>query len=172
MKWLNWAALAAAGALALAGCAKKVDSAAVAEEMKSATGEWAAAYNAGDADKIAGFYAADGMVMPPHAPAAQGADAIRKFVAEDSANAKKGGVTLAIEPTSGGASGAFAWQVGTYKVTDGSGNAVDTGKFIELRKNVDGKWMITHDIWNSDQPPPAPAEAPAADAAATTPPSS
>lgn len=169
MRWLKWAALAAAGVMLLAGCQKKVDSAAVAEQMKSESGEWAAAYNAGDADKIVGLYAADGVVMPPHAPAAQGSDAIRKFVTDDSAKAKEAGVTLAIEPTSASASGDIAWQAGTYKVTDSSGNAVDSGKFVELRRNVDGKWMITHDIWNSDRPPPAPAEAAAADAAETPP---
>jgi ketosteroid isomerase-like protein len=34
----------------------------------------------------------------------------------------------------------------------------DTGKFVELwRKQADGKWLISWDIWNSDIPLPAPA---------------
>jgi uncharacterized protein (TIGR02246 family) len=172
MKSIKWAAAAVAGTLLLGGCQKKLDTAAVADEMKRGSGDWAAAYNAGDADKIAAMYAADAVLMPPHAPAAQGGDAIRQFVANDSATAKANGVTLAIEPTASGASGDIAWQSGTYKITDAGGNAVDAGKFVELRQNVDGAWKITRDIWNSDNPPPAPAEAPPADAAATPPPAS
>jgi ketosteroid isomerase-like protein len=171
MKRANWVALAVTGALVLGGCAKKVDTAAVADEMKRGTGDWAAAYNSGDAAKIAAMYATDGVLMPPHAPAATGADAIRQFITDESGRAKSEGLTLAIEPTASGASGDLAWQSGTYNVKDSSGNAVDTGKFVELRHNVDGKWMITRDIWNSDNPPPAPAEAPA-DAATETPPAS
>jgi uncharacterized protein (TIGR02246 family) len=167
MKWLKWAVLAAAGAMILGGCQKKVDTAAVADLMKSEAGEWAAAYNAGDGDKIAGFYTADGMVMPPHAPLAQGSDAIRQFAADDSAKAKSAGMTLAIEPTSADVSGDLAWQSGIYTVTDGSGNAVDTGKFVELRQNVNGKWKITRDIWNSDRPLSAPAADPGAEAPAS-----
>jgi ketosteroid isomerase-like protein len=172
MKRAKWIALAVAGALVLAGCAKKVDTAAVADSMKRDLGDWATAYNTGDAAKIAAMYATDGILMPPNAPAATGADAIRQFITDDSARAKSAGLTLAIEPTSSGVSGDLAWQSGTYSVKDASGNAVDVGKFVDLRRNVDGKWMITRDIWNSDNPPPAPAEAPPADAAATTPPSS
>src|SRR5262245_42757206 len=172
MKSMKWTAVAVAVALLLGGCQKKVDTAAVSDEMKRSTGDWAAAYNAGDADKIAAMYTTDGVLMPPHAQAAQGADAIREYIANDTATAKTNGVTLSIEPNASGASGDLAWQAGTFKVTDASGNAVDTGKFVELRQNVDGAWKITRDIWNSDNPMPAQAEGPEADAAAPTAPTS
>jgi ketosteroid isomerase-like protein len=165
MKWLKLAAIAAAGTAVLLGCQKKVDTAAIADQLQRDAAEWAQAYNAGDADKIAGLYAADGVLMPPHAPAAVGSDAIRQYIAEDSGRAKANGLTLAIESAASGASGDLAWHSGTYSITDGSGNSVDTGKFVELRQNVGGSWKIIRDIWNSDQPPPAPP----ADAAAQTP---
>jgi uncharacterized protein (TIGR02246 family) len=155
--------LIAMGVLALSACQKPaVDSAAIADELKRDATEWADAYNAGDADRIAGMYAADGMVMPPHHAAVQGADAIRQFITEDTANAKANGATLAINSTSSGASGDLAWHSGTFTVTDASGATLDNGKYVELRQNVDGQWKIVRDIWNSDRAMPQPAaEAPA-----------
>jgi hypothetical protein len=48
--------------------------------------------------------------------------------------------------------------------------AVDSGNYLEVQQNIDGKWLIIRDIYNSDRPkaPPAdasPAEGEAAEAA-------
>ena len=51
-------------------------------------------------------------------------------------------------------------EVGVYTFTDDKGVVFDKGKFIVLWKNVDGKWKLFRDIFNSDMPPPPPPPAP------------
>lgn len=164
MNILKSAAIIAVGMVALAGCQKAVDTAAVSDEIKAGVRNWVAAYNAGDADTIAAKYADNAVVMAPGAPASVGRDAIREFIAKDSAGAKAAGVTLVIsDGDEVGVSGDLAWHSGAYTVNDASGAAVDSGNYLEVQQNMDGKWMIIRDIWNSDRPPAA---APAAEAAA------
>ena len=167
---LKSAAFLAAGLIALAGCQKSsVNAADVVAEMKRGTSDLAAAYNAGNADAIAAKYSADAVVMAPGEAAVIGPDEIREFMARDSAAAKAAGLTLVIDEGAGGASGDLAWHSGSYKINDASGAAVVTGNYVEVQQNVDGKWMIIRDIWNSDQAPAPAAEAvPAAEAAPAT----
>ncbi len=71
MNRITQAAIAAAGLLALAGCAQNaapVDTAADVATIHAATNAWVEAYNAGDADKIVALYADDAIMMPPDAP--------------------------------------------------------------------------------------------------------
>ncbi len=166
MNILKSAALIAVGLVTLAGCQKAVDTAAVVDEEKRGSRDWAAAYNAGDAETIVAKYSDNAAIMPPNAPAAVGRDAIRTFITGDIAGAKAAGVTLVIsDGDEGGASGDLGWHSGAFTVTDASGAVVDSGNYLEVLQNIDGKWMIIRDIWHSDRAP-APAAAPAADAAA------
>ena len=166
MKILKSAAIIAVGLVALAGCQKSVDTAAIVNEAKQGSRDWSAAYNAGDVETIVAKYTDNAVIMPPGAPAAAGRDAIREFITKDSAGAKAAGVTLVIsDGDEAGVAGDLAWHGGAYTVNDASGNAVDSGSYLEVLQNVDGKWMIVRDIWNSDRAP-APAAAPAAEAAA------
>jgi uncharacterized protein (TIGR02246 family) len=167
---LKTAAIALVGLSVLAGCkpAAEVTTADEAEIRKSAPA-WAAAYNAGDADKLAAMYWEDATLQPPGAPAATGRDAIRAFLAGDSAATKAAGLTMNI-PEAGAVdvSGDLAYEAGTYFVTDASGATVDTGKYIGVFQKRDGKWLYVRDTWNSDKAPaPAPATEPAAEPAAS-----
>jgi ketosteroid isomerase-like protein len=154
------------GLAALAGCQKSVDTAAVVDEAKRGSRDWTAAYNSGDVETIVAKYSDNATIMPPGAPAASGHDAIREFLTKDSAGAKAAGVTLVIKDgDEAGVSGDLAWHSGGYTVNDANGNAVDSGSYLEVLQNMDGKWMIIRDTWNSDRAP-APAAAPAAEAAA------
>jgi len=165
---LKSAAIIAVGMVALAGCQKAVDTAAVINEAKQGSRDWTTAYNAGDADTITAKYSDNAVVMAPGAPASVGREAIREFIAKDSAGAKAAGVTLAIsDGDEAGVSGALAWHAGAYTVNDASGAAVDSGSYLEVLQNIDGKWMIIRDIWNSDRAP-APAAAPAEEVAPAT----
>jgi uncharacterized protein (TIGR02246 family) len=164
MSILKSAVIIAVGLIALAGCQKAavVDTAAIETELKNGVRTWLASYNAGDADAIAARYTDDAVVMSPGAPAATGREAIRALIAEQSAAAKAAGMTLA--PLDGdtvgvSASGDIAWHSGGYTVSDASGAVVDSGNYMEVQKNMDGKWMIVRDIWNSDRPPAAAAPA-------------
>jgi len=156
---LKSAAAIAVGLFALAGCQKAVDTAAVSDAMKKGVRDWVAAYSAGDADTIAAMYAENAVVMAPGAPASVGREAIREFIAKDSAGAKAAGITLVIsDGDEVGVIGDLAWHSGAYTVNDATGAVIDSGNYMEVQQNIDGKWMIIRDIWNSDRPPaPAPA---------------
>ncbi len=56
----------------------------------------------------------------------------------------------------------MAWVSGTYEVTSkgASGKLTnDHGKYLEVwKKQGDGQWKCTADMWNSDLPTAAPAE--------------
>jgi uncharacterized protein (TIGR02246 family) len=163
---LKSAAIIAVGLVTLAGCQKAVDTAAVSDEIKAGVRDWVAAYSAGDADAIAAKYSENAVVMAPGAPASVGREAIRAFIASDSAASKAAGVTLVIsDGDEVGVMGDLAWHSGAYTVNDATGAAVDSGNYLEVQQNMDGKWMIIRDMWNSDRAP-APAAAPAADPAA------
>lgn len=164
---LKTAAIAAVSVLALAACKPAAyDSTADAAEVGQLNQSWAAAYNAGDADGLANLYSDDGVVMPPGVPALVGHEAIRNFIATDSAAAKAAGMTMNIASSDMGVTPDLAWDRGTFTVTDASGATVDSGNYVSVIKKVDGKWMLFRDIWNSDKAP-APAAEPAAEAAAT-----
>lgn len=170
MNRLHAVALAAAGLIALAGCQKKTDVAAFETKAKSDVRAWLAAFNSGDVDTIVALYAPDATVMAPGNPAATGTDAIRALVDKESKGARDAGVSLqANDDDKAYASGDLGWHSGSYVVKDSTGAVVDSGNYMEVQQNIDGKWLIVRDIWNSDRPPPAPPAEPAADAAATPP---
>jgi uncharacterized protein (TIGR02246 family) len=166
---LKPAAIAAVGMLALGGCQKtEVDTSADESAIRASTQEWAAAYNAGDADALAAQYAEDAVLQPPGAPSATGRAAIREFLATDSAATKAAGLAFKIAADSTvQVSGDLAFEAGTFSAVDSTGATAATGKFIGVFNKKDGKWLLVRDTWNTDAPPaPAPAaEAPAEPAA-------
>jgi uncharacterized protein (TIGR02246 family) len=149
--------IGAAALLFLCGCqAGAVSTAADEAVIRQSAPAWAAAYNAGDADKLAAMYWDDAVLQPPGAPAATGRAAIRAFLAADTAATRGAGLKMNI-PEAGAVdvSGDLAYEAGTYTVTDASGATVDAGKYIGVFQKRDGKWLYIRDTWNSDNPPPA-----------------
>ena len=172
MHYQRAAAVAVAGLLVLAGCQKApADTSADKAALRAMLVEWDTAYNAGDADKIAGMYWEDAVLMPPGEPASTGRVAIRASMDSGTAAAKAAGMTLDVaEASILEVSGDLAFDSGSYDVKDASGAVVDSGSYIGVYQKREGKWGYIRDIWNSDRPPPAPAAAPAPapDAAAKT----
>ena len=78
--------------LVLSACAPaappSVDTAADEAALKAATLTWLEAHNAGDVEKIVALYEEGAVLMPPHAPVANGHAAIRAFLTADTAGAK------------------------------------------------------------------------------------
>lgn len=145
------------GLLAIAACTPPVaDTSADAAVLRDGTKAWVDAYNAGDADSIVAMYAEDAVLMPPDAPLAKGHEAIRSFLAADIASFKANGVTLVLGEESTGVSGNTGWHSGTFKVNGAGGATVGTGKYLEIWRKTDGKWLMVHDIWNGDAPAVAP----------------
>jgi uncharacterized protein (TIGR02246 family) len=152
---LRTAIVATAAVLMLAGCQTAArDTSADEAVIRKSAPAWAAAYNAGDADRLAAMYWDDAVLYPPGAPAAVGRVAIRKFLAADTAATRGAGLTMNI-PEAGAVdvSGDLAYEAGSYTVTDASGATVDAGKYIGVFQKRDGKWLYIRDTWNSDMPP-------------------
>jgi uncharacterized protein (TIGR02246 family) len=161
MHFWKSAALAAAAACALAGCQKPaVDTAAIESEIRQNARTFVTAMNAGDLDAIVALYAPDAVVMAPGTTAVAGHEAIRALFVRFGEQLQSAGATLAFNDGDAvGISGSVAWHSGGYTINDAGGTAVDSGNFLVAMQNVDGKWLVVRDIWNSDRPPPAPAEA-------------
>ena len=112
-----------------------------------------------DGAALAKLFAPDGVEMPPNAPAAKGRPAIEAFHKAFVKQWMMHGIT--ITPTATRVGGDTAYDVGTYKqqiMSQSSGAVIDdVGKYVVLlRKDAGGAWWITHAIYNSDNPPPAP----------------
>lgn len=127
--------------------------------LKKADEEWSKAVGAKDVDKTVSYYAADALVLPPNGTAITAKDAIRKMWQEMiTAPAFTGGWTATKVEVA--RSGEIGYVTGTweFKWNDTAGKPVsDHGKFVEAwKKQSDGSWKCTVDIWNSDLPLPAP----------------
>jgi uncharacterized protein (TIGR02246 family) len=155
MNALRTATVATAALLMLAGCRQAAENTSADEAViRQSAPAWAAAYNAGDADKLAAMYWEDAVLQPPGAPAAAGRAAIREFLAGDTAATRGAGLMMNI-PEAGAVdvSGDLAYEAGNYTVTDASGAVVDAGKYFGVFQKRDGKWLYIRDTWNSDMAP-------------------
>ncbi len=126
------------------------------EGLKAMEAEWQAGFDARDAAAIAAVYADNGAVLPPNGTTVKGRAAVEAFWVEFMSS----GIGGEINDTEVYASGDLGYKVGSYVITDPGGTTIDVGKYIEVWRNVDGKWQMLHDILNSDMPPPAPVPEP------------
>ena len=118
--------------------------------LDTATQQWADAFNNGDAATIAGMMSPDGQIMPPNGGIIEGREAIQAFWQGFIDTGVKGSLT-SIEIT---VDGNMAYKVGTFRISDPSGQEVDHGKFLEIWRFMDGKWQFHRDMWNSSVPAP------------------
>jgi uncharacterized protein (TIGR02246 family) len=108
--------------------------------------EFEAAYNAGDAAKVASMYAEDAVVMPPNEPMIKGRSAIEARLKKEMA---KGKVTLKLSPYGSAITGDTAHEAGTTTVTLPDGRT-EQEKYLAVYKRVGNEWKVAYDIWNSD----------------------
>lgn len=138
------------GGLALASAT------AAAAEPPSAGDCFVAAFKAGDADAVAACYAQDGIIWFPGGPMAQGRQAIRDGFAGYFAH-----VTIkdaVLTPLGEAAMGDTRTAWGTYAITmvdnDTQAETTERGRYVDVQKLIDGKWLYIVDH-PSDDPPPA-----------------
>jgi uncharacterized protein (TIGR02246 family) len=118
--------------------------------------EYMTAFNAKDAAKVAALYAEDAVLSVPNEPAARGRKAVQAWAQK---NIDQGVGNLVLTPTESAISGNVAYETGTYSITiaaPGQKPATDKGKYMLVLKQAGGKWLIAHDMYNSDLPPPPP----------------
>lgn len=152
MRQIHLATLA--GALALLSAAAPSTRAATPANPLAGTSErFEAAVARGDAAALADMFTTDGEIMPPNGLRMKGRTAILGFL--------KGflALKLTVQDTvlTSRVQGDIGIKSGNYVIRDASGKDVDHGKWIEAWRREKGQWRMTHDIWNSDVPTPAPA---------------
>src|SRR5690606_36256938 len=113
-------------------------------------------------ETIVSFYAPDGAVVWPDAPARRGHDEIRQAWTE---LFQTPGLTLNFIPEriDNSDSGDMAADFGRVEAQfDGpQGRVTDVTKYVVVWRKVDGNWRVLYDTFNSNQPatPAAPAAA-------------
>lgn len=120
--------------------------------IEDLTTAWNEALNSGDLETLTMVYESNARIMPPGGKMVRGTEGVRAIFGA-MMDAGLTAETMIEEITM---QDNLAFKIGTYKVMDGD-DVVDNGKFIETwLKGEDGKWRISNDIWNSDNPPAAP----------------
>ena len=113
--------------------------------------DWSKAAATRDAERVASFYAEDAVAYPPNAPMADGKAAAKKvwtaFFSDPS-------FKISWKTVHAEVSGQLGYTTGTYedsfKGPDGK-LVTEKGKYVCVwRKEKDGGWKATHDIWNPD----------------------
>ena len=121
-------------------------------EMKAA--------NSADAAGWASVYAQDAIVLRPHASAVQGREAIQQWLATlpPISNAKGEGVEIMGYGDLGYLRGTYTMK---FSIPGVPTPIEEQGKFLQIyRKQSDGLWKMTREIYNSDLPLPVPAPTP------------
>lgn len=155
--FLLTAALLASSACARARDIGAVDTAADEQAIAAVRGREMTAFNAGAADSALAVFSADAVLMPPNEPMRAGADEIRTWL-QGMTNqfAVEGRYSDAQVTVTGDV--AVERFVAELRVTPKAGGATVEERFKGIhvyRRQADGSWRITHDVWNTDAPPPA-----------------
>lgn len=148
--------------LALMACApaQSTDTAADQQAIRGKVDGMNEALTSQNDSAIAQLYDTNAVVMPPNMATITGRPAIRAFFAQIWPLK----ATLTLTPTTIEVVGDVAIDEGTWGWTmpGPNGEIRDHGKYLVTWHQVDGDWLISRDIWNSDQPAPPPAAAAAA----------
>jgi ketosteroid isomerase-like protein len=120
--------------------------------IRGSDSAFVAAVNAKDWTKASAYFTDDGMMLAPYGPTVSGRAEIEKWMA---AYPPFANFTAASDEIEG--HGDLAYNRGHYAL-DFTGGPVpmrDQGKYIAIfRKQADGTWKATRDIFNSDLMPP------------------
>lgn len=120
-------------------------------EIKAAIADWVDIYNRNDWGLLANQFEEDAVMMPPNSPAVVGRAAIAAWEA-----ANEGGFRIALTPDEISIVGDRAIVRGRSCVfipLESGTTGVDVGKFLEVRhRQSDGRWLVSHDVFNSDLP--------------------
>ena len=135
-----------------------VDIEAVKAELMEADKAWAEAYATADntSDAFVAAFEDDARLLPPDAPLATGKPAIRAVIEE--LEALPGIETLwSVEAADVSEGGDFGYTTGSYYMNldgpDGTTIRID-GKYLTVwRRQADGSWKVTADMFNPNGPP-------------------
>jgi len=106
-------------------------------------------YNHGDAEGLSSLYSEDAKILSPNMDFVEGKNAIQTFWQGALEMGVKSFKNEIIETDS---SGNLGYLVGKYTLYGSENQEVDQGKYISVCKNIDGKWKVHRDVYNSSMP--------------------
>ncbi len=154
-------------ALTLVACAEQAQQDTAAEEMEMAmpldraqletaieavNAQFMDAVRAGDAAGVAALYTDDATLLPPDAEMVQGMAAVQEFWA---AGIAPEGMNLTLTTVSVEGAGDYAYEIGTWSMPAGEGEAAAEahGKYLVVwKRGAGGTWKLHADIWNDSTP--------------------
>jgi uncharacterized protein (TIGR02246 family) len=110
-----------------------------------------------DWGRFAAGFTEDAVRMPPNEPLHQGRDAIRQWAEANWGPLTTTEFTMTVEDVDGRDNLAYAWGLysATVEVPGVPEPVKDIGKFlVTLRKQEDGRWLVSVAMFNSDMPLP------------------
>lgn len=123
------------------------------EEITAISHARAKAFNEGNAAGIADHFTDDAYLMAPGKPVSRGRDAVRKYYQAIFDQYK---TSLESHYEEVEVSGDLAYGRGFAKVIlypkSGGDSLLSTAKYLNiLKKQADGTWKTTHDVWNNNE---------------------
>jgi uncharacterized protein (TIGR02246 family) len=113
------------------------------QAIEAAVRGYVAATNDGDVEALADLYAEDAMLLPPDHEPVRGRKAIGAYWSQGTDRGLEV-TTLAVEVT-----GDLGYLVGRYNLPATEDEPADSGKYVMcLKRQRDGSWKLTADIWN------------------------
>jgi ketosteroid isomerase-like protein len=132
-------------ALVTAGCAQSVNPEQGRAALMAVDREWSQTTK--DLDKFASYYAPDASAYVPGAPVVKGQPAI-KAALKEMFSAPGFSLQFVADKADISGSGDIGYTTGTYQI------GPEKGKYVTVwKKQSDGSWKVTEDIFNADAPP-------------------
>jgi uncharacterized protein (TIGR02246 family) len=113
------------------------------QAIEAAVRRYVTASNEGDAKALADLYADDAVLLPPDHEPVRGREAIGAYWSQGTDEGLEV-TTLAVE-----VDGDLGYLVGRYNLPATEEEPADSGKYVMcLKRQRDGSWKLTADIWN------------------------
>ena len=120
--------------------------------VRDADEQWSKVAASKDLDKTVSFYADDAVVLPPNQAAVTTRDGIRNLWKDFLDSLTE--ISWKTTHVDTAKSGDMAYLIGTYEMTMKDGTK-DKGKYCEVwKKQADGKWKVSADMFSSNLPAP------------------
>jgi len=114
------------------------------QAIEAAVTRYVAASNRGDADALMELYAEDAVLLPPDHEPIEGREAIRDYWRQGTDQG------LEVRTLRVDTDGELGYLVGSYRLPATEDEPADSGKYVMcLKRQNDGSWKLTADIWNS-----------------------
>lgn len=134
----------------VAGCApgERPPDAGARQAIETAVRRYVTASNQGDAQALADLYSEDAVLLPPDHEPVRGREAIGAYWSQGTDRGLEV-TTLAVEVNAD-----LGYLVGRYHLAATDEEPADSGKYVMcLKRQRDGAWKLTADIWNQSGDP-------------------